>query len=137
MVVKDLLGNEYQFKISRKTNKKFSKLHQSALETLRIIYPAIRVCEEVPVKVRPGLTLYLDIYVPHLEMILEVHGKQHYEYIEHYHGQPHRFGRSQLNDDLKQEWCKINNFRYVELPYNESREQWAHRIRTAVGSDTR
>ena len=32
-------------------------------------------------------------------------------------------------DREKQEWCFLNHIKYVELPYNESLEQWTHRIK--------
>lgn len=134
MVVIDLLGNESKFTISRQrsTTRSFSKLHKQAVQIIRGLYPSIIICEEVPVKIKPGLNLYLDIYVPRLELIVEVHGRQHYEYVEHFHKQRYRFGRTMLNDSLKQEWCELNNFLFVELPYN-ARDEWEARLRHAIG----
>lgn len=97
------------------------------------MYPTIRVCQEVAVKIKPGVTLYLDMYIPLLNVAVEVHGKQHFEYTPHYHKHKHRFGRACLNDTLKKEWCEINKIILVELNYDESRDQWTDKLRRAIG----
>lgn len=132
LVVKDLVGNEYNLKLPKRRKKNYSKLHTKAVECIYSVYPTISIAEEIPVKVEPGLTLYLDIYVPILGLIVEVHGAQHYKFNKHFHKYPHRFGRARLNDDLKREWCEINGFKLIELPYNESRDEWEARLRTAI-----
>ena len=133
MLVKDLDGNEYSLKISKKRNRarERSKLHLEAKEIIRSIFPRLSLVEEVPVKIRKGLTLYLDIFIPSISLVIEVHGKQHYEFTPHFHEHRHRFGRCRLNDDLKKEWCYVNQIRYVELAYNESSE-WESKLRYAI-----
>lgn len=138
MEVKDLDGNIYDLKISKKKDKtrEKSKLHTQAKEVLKEVFPRMATIDEVAVRVRRGLNLYLDIYVPSLCLVVEVHGQQHYEFIPHFHGHKHRFGRAKLNDELKKEWCEINEIRYVELAYNESADEWAEKLRRAVGRYT-
>jgi len=139
LVVKDLDGNIYDLKIFKKKNKNRdkSKLHTRAKEVLSQVFPRMATIDEVAVKIKKGLNLYIDIYVPSLCLAVEVHGQQHYEFVPHFHGHVHRFGRSRLNDDLKKEWCELNEIRYVELAYNESAEQWADKLRRAVGQNSR
>jgi hypothetical protein len=131
--VKDLDGNEYNLQISKKRNRtrERSKLHQQAKEVIRSLFPRLGLVEEVPIKIRKGLTLYLDIFVPSISLVIEVHGRQHYEFIPHFHEHRHRFGRAKLNDELKKEWCYVNQIRYVELAYNEPNE-WETKLRSAI-----
>ena len=134
MEVQDLNGNWFNLNINKKRSRTRarSKLCESAVSLLKEIYPLLPICTEVAVKVKPGTTLYLDIFVPMFTLVVEVHGKQHFKYTPHYHKHPHRFGRACLNDALKKEWCEINHIRYLELNYNESREQWADKLRDAI-----
>lgn len=135
MLVKDLNGNESELNLTKKKSRtrEKSKIFEQALLLIKELYPALTTCEEIAIKVQPGTILYIDLYVPALELAIEIHGKQHFEYTPHYHKHKHRFGRSRLNDDLKKEWCELNKIRYVELKYDESREQWADKLRRAIG----
>ncbi len=135
MKVKDLDGNIYDLKISKKKSKtrEKSKLFVEAREVVKTVFPRMSMVEEVAVKIKKGLTLYLDLYIPMLSVVVEIHGRQHYEFTPHFHGHQHRFGRCRLNDDLKKEWCEINEIRYVELAYNESADEWAEKLRRAIG----
>lgn len=139
MEVKDLDGNIYDLKISKQKNRnrEKSKLHLRAKEVVKQVFPRMVLVEEVSVKIKKGLNLYLDIYLPMLCLAVEVHGQQHYEFTPFFHEHRHRFGRARLNDDLKKEWCEVNEIRYVELAYNESNDEWADKLRRAVGYDTK
>ena len=134
MQVKDLDGNDYDLKISKKKSRtrERSKLHLKAKEVVREIFPRLAIVEEISVKIKKGLTLYLDIFIPSIVLVVEVHGKQHYEFTPHFHEHRHRFGRCKLNDDLKKEWCCLNEIRYVELAYNESPDEWAAKLRHTI-----
>lgn len=135
MKVKDLLGNEYELNVSKKKTlgRKKSSICQDAIDLFQELYPTIRLCQEVAVKIKPGTTLYLDMYAPLLNVAIEVHGRQHYEYVPYYHKYKHRFGRSCLNDTLKKEWCEINKIILVELSYDESRLEWTEKLRRTIG----
>lgn len=131
MKVKDLDGNEYNLNLTKKKSRsrKKSAPYLKAVELVKEIFPNLAICDEIAIKIKPGKTLYLDMYLPTMELVIEVHGKQHFEYTPHYHKHKHRFGRSKLNDDLKKEWCELNGIRYVGLAYNESRDEWADKLR--------
>lgn len=139
MLVKDLDGNESELNISRKRNRSCAKsqIFKQAVILVKELYPALTMCFEISIKVQPGKILFLDLYVPALELAVEVHGKQHFEFTPHYHKHKHRFGRACLNDMLKKEWCELNKIRYVELKYDESREQWADKLRRATGQSAK
>jgi len=132
MIVNDLDGNKHKWKITGKQigtdTKNRSQPHLLARELLVEMYPTILIYEEVPIYVAPRKKLYLDFYVPMLQMAIEVHGRQHYEFVEFFH--KNRFGWmiSRKNDRLKLEWCALNGITTIELPYNESKEQWQKKI---------
>lgn len=127
----DLDGEPLEIKIKNRTlykevtNK--SKLHKSAYKLIKETFPIFDVYEEVGLPIADKL-LYIDLFIPELNMVVEVHGKQHYEFTPRFHKSKTHFLISKNNDNLKKEWCKINNLKYVELPYNEKLEQWRDRI---------
>ena len=109
--------------------KNISGLHKKANQLLIQIYPTIPILQEVDIPLRRTETLYLDFYIPLLKKAIEVHGEQHYKFVAHFHNNAMGFIRHKKRDREKQEWCFLNHIKYVELPYNESLEQWTHRIK--------
>ena len=75
-------------------------------------YPNDPVYEEVPV---PGERLVLDFVIPSLHLVVECHGRQHTEYVHHFHGNRSGFHRQQDRDDRKRRWCALNNLRLIEV----------------------
>lgn len=129
MKVVDFNGREYNFPPSGYVpdlddTRKRSELHLEARAILKRLYPTQRVLEEIPL---PGIRLFADFYVSHRNVIIEVHGRQHYEYVAHFHGS--RAGRIQSiqRDNKKIEWCDLNNIPLIVLPYND-RENWEQTI---------
>jgi hypothetical protein len=41
------------------------------------------------------------------------------------------FLKAQKRDKEKQEWCELNDIKYVVLSYNESEEVWSEKITNA------
>jgi len=131
MIVKDLDGNSYNWSfLGKMVNLKsnISSLHKKANELLLEIYPTIPILQEVDISLRRNQTLYLDFYIPMLKKAIEVHGEQHYKFVAHYHNNAMGFVKHKKRDREKQEWCEINNIQYIELPFNESLDQWKQRI---------
>jgi hypothetical protein len=106
-----------------------SSHHLRARQLIASIYPTLQILEEVPIPIRKSETLYLDFYLPLKKLCIEVHGEQHYKFIPFYHNNIMGFLKAQKNDREKKEWCSYNNISVVELPYNESMEQWQDRIK--------
>lgn len=108
-------------------SRKRSTLHIRARALLRSLYPMDRVLEEVPL---PGSSrLTADFFLPERMMLVECHGRQHYEFVKHFHGTRLKFLKSKANDNRKLEWCEINSIKYIELPYTENNNEWKHRIK--------
>jgi hypothetical protein len=110
-----------------------SDLHLKARELLHILHPLDRILEEVPLPGSYGLAV--DFYLPFYKLIIEVQGEQHYKYIPYFHGDILGFWSSKKRDRNKRKWAELNNLLLVELPYNESIEQWTDRIRTRKNAE--
>lgn len=112
--------------ISKKQNK--SALHLQTRQLLIELFPTLQILEEVPAPIRKSEILYLDFYLPLKKYCIEVHGEQHYKLVGFYHQNLMGFLKSKKRDNDKKEWCEINNIKYIELPYNETIDQWKERI---------
>lgn len=107
-----------------------SSLHLQARELLLEAYPTLQILEEVPVSIRRSETLYLDFYLPLIQLCVETHGEQHFKFVPFYHGSKINFAKSKKRDLEKQEWCDLNGIKYVSLSYNESSVEWKSKLLT-------
>jgi len=132
MLIKDLDGNSHNWLLTgnmskgKVTNK--SSYHLNARNLITQAYPTLQILEEIPIQLRKNEVLYLDFYLPLKKICFEVHGEQHYKFIPFYHSNMLNFLKAQKRDREKQEWCEINNIKYIELPYHENIDQWKNRI---------
>jgi hypothetical protein len=135
MLIKDLDGNSHNWQLTGNMSKgkisNKSSLHLSTRSLLIKYYPTLQILEEVPIPLKKNETLYLDFYLPLNKTCIEVHGEQHYKFIPFYHSNVLTFLKSQKRDRQKQEWCELNNIRYIALPYNENEQEWIERIQNA------
>jgi hypothetical protein len=132
MLVKDLNDNIHKWNLTGniahgKIDNK-STLHLRARQLIKQIFPTMQILEEVPIPLRKSEVLYLDFYLPLNKFCIEVHGEQHYKFVAHYHNNKMGFIKHKKRDKDKQEWCDINNIRYVELPFDENDTKWQQRI---------
>jgi hypothetical protein len=58
---------------------------------------------------------YIDFFLPLRKIALEIHGRQHFEFIKHFHGSPQGFKQSQIRDKNKIKWCEINNIQLYSV----------------------
>jgi hypothetical protein len=132
MLIKDLDDNTHNWQLignmahSKLTNK--SNLHMQARSLIKNIFPTLVVLEEVPIILRKSETLFLDFYLPLIKFCIEVHGEQHYKFVAHYHSNQLGFMKHKKRDREKVEWCYKNDIKYIELPFNETVDQWEQRI---------
>jgi very-short-patch-repair endonuclease len=103
-----------------------SELHKQVRELLLELYPIERILEEVPLPGSGGLSA--DFYIPGSKLIVEAHGRQHYEFVQMFHRDMFGFIEHKKRDKRKREWAEINNITVVELPYNEDINEWRKRI---------
>lgn len=132
MQVKDLDNHYHSWNltghISHSVGKAKSSHHIRAKKLITEIYPTLQLLEEVSIPLRKSETLFLDFYLPLKKTCYEVHGEQHYKFVQFYHQTMFNFLKAQTRDREKQEWCYINDIAYVELPFDETEDQWRERI---------
>ena len=133
MKVQGLNGREYnlnlqRYKVYKNDTKKKSTYHIGARKILRELFSGYNILEEVKL---PGSTathrrsvLYLDFFLPNLMLAVEVHGRQHYEYVPFFHKSKAGFVKSLARDEDKKDWCELNDIRLIVLSYLDSKEDW-------------
>lgn len=129
MKVIDFDGKQHIIHTSNNELENASSLHIKAREILQKCFPHTTIAEEV---ILSGCTpnrvpLRADFLLQNLRLIVEVQGKQHYEYCEHFHKTELGFKIYQANDLYKKDWCKLNKIIHLELPYNRI-DEWENII---------
>lgn len=82
-----------------------SKLHERTREVLKEIFPACPIIEEYPIRVN-GRTLFIDFFIDHpFNIAVECQGRQHTEYVSHFHRTQHGFFQYKRRDRDKEAWC--------------------------------
>ena len=135
MNVIGLDGKDYKWSPTNKQSKtsKRSSLHIKAKKLLDEIFPHDRILEEVSL---PGTktanrrgTLRADFFVPNRNLLVEVHGEQHYKFNNFFFKDKLSFYRAKARDSQKRNWCEINDIRIIELNYNEDENEWRSKIK--------
>lgn len=103
-----------------------SDLHLEVRTLLRELYPSFRLLEEIPLPGSGGL--FVDFFIPQLKLMVEAHGRQHYEYVHFFHEDMTGFMKSKKRDANKAQWCKINKITLVICSYAENKDVWKERL---------
>ena len=136
MNVIGLDGREYKWNPSRKqssvSNENRSKLHIKARSILKEIFPFDRVLEEVTL---PGTKtgsrrtlLYADFYIPNRNLVVEVHGEQHFKFNSFFYKDKMAFFKAKARDNDKRAWCELNQMTLIELNYDETGPEWRQKF---------
>jgi hypothetical protein len=64
-----------------------------------------------------GRNLELDCYNEDLKIACEYNGRQHYEFLKHFHGTVEDFYKQKRNDQKTRENCIKNGIFLIEVPY--------------------
>jgi very-short-patch-repair endonuclease len=91
-----------------------SLLCDQVIQTLKEVFPEIKVKLEKSVVYR-GQRLYIDIWVPQFNLVIEVHGRQHDEFVKHFHGDEAGFKSSKKRDSIKEDWAIANGYTFVAI----------------------
>jgi hypothetical protein len=94
-----------------------SKGCEELLEIVKTIFPNQRIVLEHNIA-QTG-ALFLDIYLPQLNVAFEFDGVQHFTYSEHFHGSPEAFRASKKRDAAKTTRCQELGISLVRVRYDE------------------
>ena len=128
-----LNGKTYSLKLNL-DKRTGSSGHELARKLIALNLPSETVYEEVTLPGTGKPSLRADFFLPKIGFLIEIHGRQHYEYVPHFHKNKHGFLASKKRDLTKRQWCELNNIMYVELPYNVT-EDWGRIIASAVSTN--
>lgn len=65
---------------------------------------------------------YIDFYIPKYNLFIEYNGMQHYKPM-HFSGGQLKFEIQQKRDEFVRNYCKLNNIKLLEVPYNLSNDK--------------
>lgn len=120
---------------AKSKTRNMSRGHAALYKMMQRLVPNERVIAEHPI----GERLRLDIYCPSIGVAIEFHGIQHFQYVEHFHGNMKGFEESQARDSRKEELCKEQGITLIVFRYNDdlSEDVVFSRILEAINNDTR
>lgn len=94
----------------------FASRGQAALtQMMRKLLPNEEIRTEEPLPDR----LRLDVYCPRYKLAVEYHGRQHFSYVEHFHGDLDGFRESQFRDEKKIKYCQDLGIALVVFRYDD------------------
>ena len=110
-----------------------SSLHIKAKKLLDNLFPHDIILEEVSLvgsktQIRRS-TLRADFFIPNRNLIIEVHGEQHYKFNPFFFKSKLSFYKAKGRDTDKKEWCELNHIILVEFNYNEDIDEWRNKIK--------
>lgn len=113
-----------------------SYLSTLVLSTLEEIFPANphrRIFLEQYVKYK-GARLFFDFYIKELGVYIECQGRQHTEYVKHFHGDKDTFLKQKHRDNLKIEYVQENDKALVRINHDEevTKELLLEKIKKAM-----
>jgi len=116
MIIKLLNGLDIKINLKNYLVKKDdmckSKFQKSIRDQLIEKYPNDNIFEEVYIPIEK---FYLDFFLPSLSLVIEVNGEQHSKRIKFFHRTQIDFNSQIERDNRKKDFCKLNNFRMVEI----------------------
>lgn len=109
-----------------------SNLHILARKLLREQFPYDTILEEVPLpgshKPSRKSTLYVDFFIPSHSLAVEVHGRQHFEFVAYFHVDKQGFRKSKARDQDKANWFENNGIQLITLSYSGKEDDWRQSI---------
>jgi hypothetical protein len=127
MQVKGLNGRTYNLKLVKRINSKCSKGHEFTRGLIQKLFPFDNVFEEVNL---PGTNkLKLDFFIPAYKIAVEVHGRQHTEFVPFFQKHKANLMKAFQNDNNKRRWCELNEINLIELEYGKQ-ESWESVIKS-------
>lgn len=96
-----------------------SKLEVNLDLALKELFPHDKAHEDFAIKIGKQ-TLFVDRMLPTRKIAIEVDGRQHDEYIQHFHKDSDGFQASKARDQLKNSWLEANGYVVIRIAYNEN-----------------
>jgi len=108
-----------------------SDMHKVVLDLVKGIYPGFRIEEEVQVDTKVGnkkAKLFVDILIRQMKVAIECHGRQHFEFISHFHASYADFQQARARDQAKVATLVDAGFGVVVIRYDEYKNLTASQL---------
>jgi len=79
---------------------------------------------------KKGALLRFDIYIPNRRILIEYHGRQHFEFNKFFHKTKKGFKNAQLRDLRKKAFC--SKFGYILIEFCPDDKIFAHEIKMKI-----
>lgn len=109
--------------------------HMAMRRILKGCYGNFHVQEEYPVNaVIAGrkTVLYIDFVIHELKVAFEVHGRQHFEFVAHFHSTPEGFNQSKHRDDIKAQSIADNGYTLIVIKDEDTVKMTQKRLLNTV-----
>ena len=110
---------------------KFSKSNAEEFLFLRLSELKIPFVREYQGPAINDRNTRFDYYIPGLNLLIEIHGEQHYSKNKLFHRDVSAFHKQVFVDNLKMNWAFSNGYKYVCLPYHSVDEDMLNLILNA------
>ena len=94
-----------------------SEFEKTIESQLKELFPNAKIKKQYHISYQ-GRDLFFDFYLPHINLLIECQGVQHYEFNSFFHSDNKAFKDYQLRDKLKQEWAIAHERVLLELKYD-------------------
>lgn len=105
-----------------------SKPEEQLDAALSVVFPNQKILHDMPIKVN-GRTLYVDRVIKGSRLAIEIDGRQHLEFVAHFHGNADGFKSHKDRDAAKESWLHQNGYSLVRISHRETVTSEMLRIR--------
>lgn len=98
-----------------------SKIANKIYDILNEMFPRLsapRITKEIYVRYK-GQKLFFDFFIKELGVYVEAQGRQHSEFVKHFHGEKEAFQAQKMRDNLKIQYVEEKGQCLVRFNYNE------------------
>ena len=98
-----------------------SKIADKVYAVLQDMFPRLsapRITREIYINYK-GQRLFFDFLIKEIGVYIEVQGRQHTEFVKHFHGEKEAFLAQKARDNLKIQYVEENGECLVRFNFNE------------------
>ena len=98
---------------------KRSALHKQVKQLLAEAFPGYAIGEEVPLAAG-GRKLFVDLVVKEIQVAVECHGRQHFQFVEHFHKDAEGYRNAKNRDAAKEQAIRDAGYSFVVITHDEA-----------------
>ena len=95
-----------------------SNFEEHIAELLDEAFPRCTIFPQHLVKFE-GDQLFIDFYIPSMNLAIECQGEQHYKFVPHFHRDEAGFKAYVERDNAKKRWARKNKVKLIEIAFDK------------------